>query len=112
MNVVDVIFRDDIVLDEEAFNTAMTEFADLSQKLQSLRNDIEEMLNTLKSGFDTPAGRKFLNACEANLFRPLDDQKLVLDHISSTLRDSRVKYESVFNEYESLQQMINNVPNN
>lgn len=107
-----VIFAQDIVLDEEAFNTAVTEFAELSGKLQKLRNDIEDMLNTLKDGFDTPAGRKFLNACESNLFMPLDDQKLVLDHISSTLASSRQAYQSVFREYESLQAAINQVNNN
>lgn len=109
MNVVDTLFSEDIVLDEEAFNTAIAEFAELSKKLQRLRSDIEDMLNTLKAGFDTPAGVKFLNSCEANLFRPLDAQKLVLDHISTTLAESKQAYESVFSEYEALQTAINQV---
>ena len=112
MNVVDTLFNDDIVLDEEAFTKAVTDFSALSKQLQNLRNDIEEMLNILKAGFDTPAGRKFLNACEVNLFAPLDAQKLVLDHISSTLQESKQAYESVFREYEALQAAINQVKNN
>ncbi len=112
MKVVDTLFSDDIVLDEEAFNTAISEFSDLSAKLQRLREEIEDMLNTLKSGFDTPAGAKFINACESNLFKPLDAQKLVIEHISSTLAESKQAYESVFREYEALQAAINNVKNN
>ena len=39
-------------------------------------------------------------------------QKLVLDHISSTLLESKQAYSSVFTEYESLKNAINNVNNN
>ena len=109
MNVDGYVFSDDIVLDEEAFSVAISEFAELSNKLQSLRTEIEEMLNVLKAGFDTPAGVKFINACEANLFAPLDDQKKVLEHISSTLKEAKQEYESVFREYEALQTTINQV---
>lgn len=111
MGVGNNVFSSDIVLDEDAFNTAISEFAQLSNKLQNLRQDIEDMLNILKIGFNTPAGAKFLNACEVNLFGPLDAQKLVLDHISSTLKDSKQAYESVFREYEELQAAINQVNN-
>lgn len=109
---IDTIFSNDIIIDEEAFNTAISEFSELSEKLQRLRNDIEDMLNNLKVGFDTPAGAKFLSACEANLFRPLDAQKLVLEHISLTLQESKQAYESVFREYENLQSTINKINNN
>ena len=105
-------FREDIVLDEEAFDRAVGEFADLSTRLQNLRNDMEQMLNDLKAGFDTPAGTKFINACKTTLFSPMDDQKLVLDHISSTLQESREAYRSVFDSYESLQSTINQAANN
>lgn len=111
MNVVDTVFSDDIVLDEAAFNTAISDFSELSVKLQNLRTEIEEMLNTLKAGFNTPAGAKFLSSCEANLFKPLDAQKLVLEHISTTLLESKQAYESVFREYESLQAAINQINN-
>ena len=109
MSAGDILFGEDIVLDEEAFNTAISEFAELSNKLQKLRSEIEDMLNALKAGFDTPAGVKFLRSCEANLFNPLDAQKLVLDHISKSLAESKQAYQSVFSEYESLQTAINQV---
>ncbi len=105
------IFNEDIVLDEEAFNKAAADFTALGGQLQKLRSDIEDMLNVLKTGFNTPAGVKFINSCEANLFAPLDDQKLVIDHISKTLEESKQAYESVFREYESLQAAINQVNN-
>ena len=99
-------FDTDIVLDEAAFNTAISDFADLSVKLQKLRSDIEAMLELLESGFDTPAGRKFVNSCKNNLLIPLDDQKAVLEHISETLQQSRQKYSAVFTAYSALQGAI------
>lgn len=109
MSIADVVFGEDIVLDEAAFNTAISDFAALGEQLQQLRIDIEDMLNILKAGFDTPAGAKFISSCEKNLFQPLDAQKLVLDHISKSLSESKQAYESVFREYEALQTAINQV---
>lgn len=109
MGVLDTVFSEDIVLDEAAFDQAIRDFAELSGELKQLRTDIENMISTLKEGFDTPAGRKFVSSCEANLFAPLDAQELVLDHISDTLSGSKQMYESVFSEYAALQTEINNV---
>ncbi len=109
INSIDVLFGQDMILDEEAFEKAANDFESLSEQLNSLRRDIEEMINELKAGFDTPAGVKFINSCEKNLFKPLDDQKLVIDHIKETLKTSRQQYQSVFDEYESLRETINNV---
>ena len=99
----------DIVLDEAAFDKAITDFHVLVQKLETLRSELDEMMNTLKAGFDTPAGVKFINSCEEHLFRPLDDQKLVIEHITTTLSESKQAYESVFREYEALQATIKQV---
>ena len=107
MSVLDTVFSEDIVLDEAAFEQAVKEFAELGGQLKQLRSDIENMLTELKAGFDTPAGRKFISSCEKNLFEPLDAQKLVLDHISDSLSQSKQAYESVFREYEALQAEIN-----
>ena len=100
------VFSVDIVLDEEAFDTAVRDFEALAVQLQQLRGKLEDMLNDLKAGFNTPAGVKFINSCEANLFQPLDAQKLVIDHIADSLAESKQAYESVFREYESLQTAI------
>ncbi|MBQ8298180.1 MAG: hypothetical protein IJX77_10410 [Ruminococcus sp.] len=98
---------DDIILDESAFSEAISGFADLSTELQNLRNDIEGLLAVLKTGFDTPAGRKFISSCEKNLLEPLDRQKLVLEHISGTLKEAKGSYSTVFTEYEELNAAIN-----
>lgn len=96
----------DIILDDEAFDKAIADFANLAVQLQSLRDDVESLLGKLKSGFDTPAGRKFINSCESNLLVPLDRQKLVIDHISSTLNEVKSSYSTVFTEYENLNTAI------
>lgn len=100
-------FNKDIILDEEAFNTAVREFSELSAQLRQLRNEIEETIEGLKKGFNTPAGAKFISSCEKNLFTPLDKQKAVIDHISGTLTECREQYRSVFREYDELVSLIN-----
>ncbi|MBQ5335576.1 MAG: hypothetical protein J6Z45_06480 [Oscillospiraceae bacterium] len=96
----------DIVLDEAAFDRAAADFIELSGKVQALRADIEALLQTLQSGFDTPAGRLFVSSCKNNLLDPLDQQKLVIDHISETLRDAKATYASVFSEYDQLNTVL------
>lgn len=97
----------DTVIDDVAFDTAVLDLTELIKNFQNLRAEMEAMINTLKNGFNTPAGVKFINSCEKNLFKPMDDQKIVLEHISTTLSESRQAYESVFDEYGALQQAIN-----
>lgn len=101
----------DIVLDESAFDKAINDFSDLAVQLQSLRTDIEELLGMLKGGFDTPAGRKFISSCENNLLEPLDRQKLVIEHIYSTLNEVKGSYSTVFTEYGNLNTAIQSYQN-
>lgn len=101
------IFKKDIVLDEEAFQTAVNEFSELSKQMNSLKEEVTEMLQLLKRGFDTPAGEKFIQSCEKALLKPMEDQRLVIGHISETIADVKKQYESVFQEYEELNRSIN-----
>ena len=107
MGVADTAFGTDILLDESAFQTATSDFSALSTRLQNLRTTIENMLNTLQAGFDTPAGTKFINSCKNNLLAPLSDQKLVIAHISENLAIARQSYASVFTEYQQVNAAIN-----
>ncbi len=106
MGLISALFSEDIILDEEAFKKASDDFAALSIRLHNLDEEIEDMLLTLQKGFDTPAGKKFVEACRNNLRQPMNDQKLVLEHISQTLAEVRVMYSKVFREYESLNAAI------
>jgi hypothetical protein len=105
----DTVFSEDLVIDEEAFTKAILDFAELGKQMQKLREDLEDMMNTLRKGFDTPAGTKFIKSCEKKLFQPIDDQKKVLEHITTTLQESKQAYVSVFREYEQLQTTIKNL---
>ena len=105
----DTVFSEDLVIDEEAFTKAILDFAELGKQMQKLRQDLEDMMDTLKQGFDTPAGAKFIKSCETNLFQPIDAQKKVLEHISTTLQESKQAYASIFREYEQLQTTIKNL---
>lgn len=107
MNAVGSIFKKDIVLDEEAFQTAGNEFKTLSADMESLKVEVDEMLQLIKIGFDTPAGAKFIQSCQTALIKPLEDQMLVITYISDTLTDAKKQYASVFQEYEQLNQSIN-----
>ena len=100
-------FNTNIVIEEEAFTTAANEFDELSGKIDSLMKDINEMLNDLKTGFDTPAGHKFVKSCESTLLEPLKQQRIVVTHISENLKTAKTMYESVFNEYREVVNAMN-----
>jgi len=95
-----------ILLDQDAFNRASQDLAQLSRDLSTLHGKIDTMLNTLQDGFDTPAGRQFSRSCRENLMRPMNDQRLVIDQISNVLESSRQQYESVFTAYQDLNNSI------
>lgn len=100
------LFDKDITIDEEAFVKASSDLAKLSGDITKLSNKIQDLLDTLSKGFETPCGAKFYNSCEKNLLQPLDDQKLVLNHVSQVLNTSKSKYQSVFDEYRKLNSSI------
>lgn len=106
MGYSDFIFGKDIVLDEEAFSKAINDFNNLQSEMNTLKQDIQQMLNEIKEGFNTPAGRKFIQSCEANLLKPMDDQIIVLQHISENLQTSNNEYRSVFEGYKQLNSKI------
>lgn len=102
MNIISMVLRDDIILDEEAFAQASEDFAQLVLRLEKLNDDIERMLTLLQEGFDTPAGRKFVSVCRSSLEKPINDQGEVLRHVSQTLTEVRKSYSWVFKEYGEL----------
>lgn len=102
-------FVNDVIIDEDAFNSAVREFSNLSFKLHTLRIAIENMLDDLKDGFDTPAGKKFISAYKDILIAPLEDQKRVIEHVSENLKYAKESYSSIFEEYSKLNDTIKNV---
>jgi uncharacterized protein YukE len=100
------MFGKDILIDEEAFIKASDDLAALSERLQKLHGDVDAMLKTLEKGWDTPAGKKFKNSCDAILIQPLKDQKAVLDHVAAVLKTSKTQYQSVFEAYRNLNNTI------
>lgn len=99
----------DILLDENAFDTAAGEMATLSKDMKALKTDIDNLLKELKTGFDTPAGEKFLKSCEDGLLKALEDQANVIEHVSENLKTARRSYQSVFEEYKNLNRMISQI---
>lgn len=103
------LFLKDILLDEEAFQKASTDYADLAQKMEELQTEISNLLDELEKGFDTPAGRKFIKSCRSGLLELMRKQSIVINHVSTNLSQAKRKYQSVFNEYKALNNTINNI---
>ena len=111
MGIISTVFRDDIVLDQEAFSKASKDLAVLSKRLEDLDREIGEMMSELERGFNTPAGRKLVKACKNNLSKPMKDQKAVLKHISTTLTDVQNMYAALFREFEGLNKALSGFNN-
>jgi len=105
-SIIEMILGKDIVLDQEAFQKASQDFEVLAQDLQKLHTDIEGMLDEISKGFDSPAGRKFIKSCKNHLLQPLDDQKIVMDHVSENLKMCKTEYQTVFDDYKQLNSEI------
>lgn len=99
-------FTKDILLDEDKFSAASQQLATLATDINQLKKDISTLLSELERGFDTPAGKKFIASCRNGLLQPMDDQAVVVKHVSDNLTMARNKYESVFAEYMQLNNSI------
>lgn len=106
MSWLDSLVTYDILLNDAAFDTASTQLDELAVKMNTLRTDIENALNDLKSGFDTAAGAQFFKACGNKLLKPMEAQALVIEHVSNNLKTAKTSYASVFSEYEELNNTI------
>jgi len=97
-----------IVIDEEALNKAGQDFLELCGKIDALLMDVTNMLEALKSGFDTPAGRTFMKSCENCLLEPIQQQKIVVTHIAENLLMAKNMYQSVFTDYRDVVYTLSN----
>lgn len=98
-----------VVLSEEAFEKASSELDKIAERLRNFHDDIESNLNSLQNGFDTPAGDKYQVACKCNVLEPIIQQINEVKDVAEALKTAKNRYQSVFNDYEKLNQMINNV---
>ena len=103
------MFNKDIVLDKSAFAEAAVAVEGLMPRLTALQKDLEKMLKLVEQGCNTPAGKKLVQSCRASLLEPISDQALALKHVSETLKESKDRYATVFDEYEKLIRKIQQV---
>ena len=95
-----------IILNQDEFNKASNDLANLAKEFDILCNDITSLLNGLRTGWDTPSGRLFINFCEGPLKTQLNEQQVIIEKISETLKMVKTEYESVFNAYQELNNSI------
>lgn len=108
--IVPMFFFDkDVIIDQDAFQNASDRLAQLSENALSLKTQIETELDELMKGFDTTAGWKFKSACEGHLLKPIQNLSIVIMHISQNLQSAQRGYDSVFREYEQLNNAIRNL---
>lgn len=96
------LFSKDIVLDQEAFDRAISSFKSISADIQSLQNDINAQLDLLAVGYNTAAGRKFVNTCRETILKIMKEQTDIVDHVSENLQSAKSEYEQVFAAYNAM----------
>lgn len=109
MSSVDGLFTKTIVLDQGKFHKAANDFADLSRQMEQLQKDISTLLAELATGFDTPAGKRFMDSCQKNLLDQFKNQADIIKHVSDNLKTACTEYESVFTEFGALNRTIDSV---
>lgn len=95
-----------IMIDDEAFERASKDLQELCDYIATLRKDILEMLEDIRKGLDTPAGRKFYQSCYSGLITPLYQQMVVIQHISDNMKMARNMYQPLFDEYNEIVQIM------
>ena len=95
-----------ICLDQGSLSNAVKSLGDLSEQIETLNGKIESMLDQLVSGFHTTAGYRFKEACEMILLERLKEESKAIGQMAQTLDTAKNQYESVFEEYQQVNQFI------
>ena len=98
----------DIVLCEEAFQTASDSMAELKTRTEALKTKLETMYHNVSTAMDTPAGKAVEITAKDVLIEPIDKMLIVIEHVSSTLSEIRAtgRYRDVFVKFEELNQNL------
>ena len=90
-----------------------TKMADLRQRNQDLRNDLETLFDNISSALQCETGDEIKFIGKEDLLKPLEDMDKVLEHMSDTLHiligegnhteyPALTYYDKVFAEYNEL----------
>lgn len=94
----------DIVLDDQAFQTAAQEMAILKRDAEALKTKLETMYKSISEAMDTAAGDEIEITAKDVLLQPIEDMSAVIQHISETLNTiiGSGYYNDIFVKYEEL----------
>lgn len=76
---------DDLVVNEEKFNSAAQQMEDLKKRTNDLKEKLSVMYDDLTAAMDTPAGKEIQLEAKNVLLKPVENMSLVVGHISDTL---------------------------
>jgi hypothetical protein len=99
---------EDLVVDEEKFNTAAADMKALKKRTNDLKTKLDGMYESLAGAMDTPAGKEVQLEAKNVLLKPVENMALVVGHISDTL-DLIIGsgyYKDVFTGFEELSHLF------
>jgi len=99
---------EDLVVDEEKFNTAAADMKALKKRTNDLKTKLDGMYESLAGAMDTPAGKEVQLEAKNVLLKPVENMVLVVGHISDTL-DLIIGsgyYKDVFTGFEELSHLF------
>ncbi len=99
---------DDLIVDEEKFNTAASDMEALKKRVSDLKDRLSGMYDSLASALDTPAGHELQLEAKEVLLKPVENMSLVVGHISDTLNlvIGSGYYKDVFTGFEDLSHLF------
>ena len=99
---------DDLVVDEEKFNSAAQQMEDLKKRTNDLKEKLSAVYDDLTSAMDTPAGKEIQLEAKNVLLKPVENMSLVVGHISDTLNliIGSGYYKDVFTGFEELSHLF------
>lgn len=95
-----------ILLDDAKLSEAAIKMTQIASDMTDLKKQIQGLLENMKSGYNTPAGRKFQEVCSTGLLQLFDDQIAVINHVAENLNTAKNEYQSVFDEYRALNNIL------
>lgn len=95
----------DLYIDKDALESASDRLGKKCEELGKLKQNLETSFETLKSEWDSDAGKQFYDKFKSDLLDNLDDYVRVFEHMSTNLSTASTKYDEVFRDANTLVQL-------
>lgn len=94
-------------INEEVFLSTKATYSDLAQRMATLRTNLTNAVDEIRSGWDTAAGDEFFQKYDNEWLANIDNYIAVIGHMSENMQIANQKYGEVYQKADDIKYNCN-----